>query len=139
MGKIAPESLKVAAKIASELGALNFSRQVSSVAKPPPPRTFRKGVHCTKALHPLTCTVQCAVRFSTLKHQNKAGFRQVGFRGVLTKNLLGYILIGDTVGRGWAYWTDTIGTQEGRAFVRQPKRDSNLITTLEHVSDCDML
>ena len=28
--------------------------------------TFRKGVHCTKALHPLTHAVQCAVRFSTL-------------------------------------------------------------------------
>ena len=34
--------------------------------------TFRKGVHCTKALHPLTrtvCAVQCAVRFSTLLAQ----------------------------------------------------------------------
>ena len=31
--------------------------------------TFRKGVHCTKVLHPLTHAVravQCAVRFSTL-------------------------------------------------------------------------
>ena len=28
--------------------------------------TFRKGVHCTKVLHPLTGAVQCAVRFSTL-------------------------------------------------------------------------
>ena len=28
--------------------------------------TFRKGVHCTKALHPPTHAVQCAVRFSTL-------------------------------------------------------------------------
>ena len=28
--------------------------------------TFRKGVHCTEALHPLTRAVQCAVRFSTL-------------------------------------------------------------------------
>ena len=31
--------------------------------------TFRKGVHCTKAVHPLTHAVravQCAVRFSTL-------------------------------------------------------------------------
>ena len=28
--------------------------------------TFRKGVHCTKALHPLTRAVQCAVCFSTL-------------------------------------------------------------------------
>ena len=31
--------------------------------------TFRKGVHCTKALHPLTRAVravQCLVRFSTL-------------------------------------------------------------------------
>ena len=28
--------------------------------------TFQKGVHCTKALHPLTRAVQCAVRFSTL-------------------------------------------------------------------------
>ena len=31
--------------------------------------TFRQGVHCTKALHPLTRAVravQCAVRFSTL-------------------------------------------------------------------------
>ena len=32
-------------------------------------RAFQKGVHCTKALHPLTRAVravQCAVRFSTL-------------------------------------------------------------------------
>ena len=31
--------------------------------------TYPKGVHCTKALHPLTSVVravQCAVRFSTL-------------------------------------------------------------------------
>ena len=28
--------------------------------------TFRKGVHCTKALHPLTRAVHCSVRFSTL-------------------------------------------------------------------------
>ena len=28
--------------------------------------TFRKGVNCIKALHPLTRAVQCAVRFSTL-------------------------------------------------------------------------
>ena len=39
--------------------------------------TFRKGVHCTEALHPLTRAVrvmQCAVRFSTL-------FDVVGFLG----------------------------------------------------------
>ena len=33
--------------------------------------TFRKGVHCTKAWHPLTRAVQCAVHFSTLKGVSK--------------------------------------------------------------------
>ena len=33
--------------------------------------TFRKGVHCTKVLHPLTCAVR-VVRFSTLKGQTQA-------------------------------------------------------------------
>ena len=31
--------------------------------------TFRKAVHCTKALHPLPRAVQCAVRISTLHAQ----------------------------------------------------------------------
>ena len=38
--------------------------------------TFRKGVHCMKALHPLTHVVravQCAVRFSTLKAVHTQG------------------------------------------------------------------
>ena len=38
--------------------------------------TFRKGVHCTKALHPLTRAVravQCAVHFSTLKERREWG------------------------------------------------------------------
>ena len=32
--------------------------------------TFRKGVHCTKALRPVTPAVRCAVRFSTLLGTN---------------------------------------------------------------------